>query len=89
MESYIYSVKNTIEDEKVKDKITDEDKNTVNNLVKEVQEWLDIDTHSTQDYKEKKSELEKSCVPILSKIYSNESVPDTNTNTNTNIEDID
>ena len=89
LESYIYSVKNTIEDEKVKDKITDEDKNTVNNLVKEVQEWLDIDTHSTQDYKEKKSELEKSCVPILSKIYSNESVPDTNTNTNTNIEDID
>merc|ERR1712072_204197 len=41
LESYAYSMKQTVEDEKVKDKISEEDKETITSKVGEVISWLD------------------------------------------------
>uniref|UniRef100_A0A7S0Y7U3 Heat shock protein 70 n=1 Tax=Hemiselmis andersenii TaxID=464988 RepID=A0A7S0Y7U3_HEMAN len=72
LESYIYNIKNTINDEdKVKDKLTDDDKETLENLVKETTEWIDENQNSDKDeFEEKQKEIEKTVNPIMSKLYS-------------------
>jgi heat shock protein 1/8 len=70
LESYMYSVKNLILDEKSKDKISDTDKITVEELLKTLQEWLDEGDYTIDEYNEKKASLEKVCNPIMTKIHS-------------------
>lgn len=41
LESYAFQLKSTVEDEKVKDKITDTDKEAITNKVKETLDWLE------------------------------------------------
>ena len=41
LESYAYNVKSTVEDDKLKDKISEEDKQTILDKCKEVLDWLD------------------------------------------------
>mmetsp|Transcript_14351 Transcript_14351/g.28332 ORF Transcript_14351/g.28332 Transcript_14351/m.28332 type:complete len:662 (-) Transcript_14351:252-2237(-) len=71
LESYVYNIKNTINDEdKIKDKLTDDDKETLENLVKEVTEWIDENQNSDKDeFEEKQKEIEKTVNPIMSKLY--------------------
>lgn len=77
LESYGYQLKNTISDEKVKDKILEEDIQLVEKLVKETEEWLDVsDEYTKEQYEEKKAELEKTCMPIMAKIYTNNTSSD-------------
>ena len=73
LESYVYSLKNSITDEKTSTKISDEDKATIEEETKKVREWLDDNESAEMDeYNEKKDELQKICFPIMSKIYQNE-----------------
>ena len=41
LESYLYNVKSTLDDEKIKDKVSEEDKTSVLDLVDQAMEWLD------------------------------------------------
>ena len=41
LESYAFNMKSTVEDEKLKDKISDEDKQTITDKCSEVISWLD------------------------------------------------
>jgi heat shock protein 5 len=72
LESYIYNIKNTINDEdKIKDKLTDEDKETLESLVKETTEWIDENQNSdSEEFAEKQKEVEKTVNPIMSKLYA-------------------
>jgi heat shock protein 1/8 len=76
LESYMYSIKNLISDERTKDKISDTDKSNVEDLVKTLQAWLDEGDYTVEEYKEKKAALEKVCTPIMSKIHPNGEAPD-------------
>merc|ERR1711865_1013671 len=50
LESYIYNIKNTINDEdKIKDKLTDEDKETLEEVVKTTTEWIDENSQSDKE----------------------------------------
>jgi heat shock protein 5 len=71
LEAYVYNVKNTVEDEeKVKDKLSEEDKETVSEGIKSVTEWLEENPDADkEDYEEKKKELEKVVSPIMSRLY--------------------
>ena len=70
VESYAYSMKSTIEDDKVKDKISEEDKTAIADKCKEVIEWLDQNpSGEKEDYEAKQKELEKVCNPIITKLY--------------------
>jgi heat shock protein 5 len=70
-ESYVYSMRNTIEDpEKLANKLSDDDKDTIKDAIKEAQSWLDSNTNaSKEEYEEQQKELEHVCNPIISKAY--------------------
>merc|ERR1719219_859115 len=70
LESYAFNVKQTAEDDKLKDKISDEDKSLVISKSKEVLDWLDNNQEAEKDeYDDKQKELEKVCNPIITKLY--------------------
>merc|ERR1712216_986769 len=72
LESYIYNIKNTINDEdKIKDKLSDEDKETLEEVVKTTTEWIDENASADKDeFDEKQKEVEKTVTPIMSKLYA-------------------
>eukprot|EP00879_Flechtneria_rotunda_P000830 GHRR01000954.1.p1 GENE.GHRR01000954.1~~GHRR01000954.1.p1 ORF type:complete len:505 (+),score=222.98 GHRR01000954.1:3-1517(+) len=70
LETYCYNMKNTVED-KAKDKVSAEDKKTVLDAVKEALEWVEENADAEADeYKDKLTELEDSCGPIVAKLYA-------------------
>jgi len=72
LESYIYNIKNTINDEdKIKDKLTDEDKETLEEVVKTTTEWIDENSQAgKEEFDDKQKEVEKTVNPIMSKLYA-------------------
>lgn len=69
LEGYLYNLKNTI-DEKLEDKIGEEDKETVSTAVQEALDWLEDNQEAEkEDYEEKQKEVEKVVNPIMSKLY--------------------
>merc|ERR1712224_358056 len=71
LESYVYSVRNTLNDEdKLKGKIGDEDKEKIEEIMKETNEWLDENQQAEkEEYEEKQKAMEKIANPIFSKLY--------------------
>ena len=71
LESYTYNLTNTINDEKLKDKISSEDKTTVETLVEETKKWLEENTDaSKEEYDSKQKECEDIINPIMQQLYS-------------------
>ncbi|GFR49496.1 hypothetical protein Agub_g11414 [Astrephomene gubernaculifera] len=69
LETYCYNMKSTVED-KMKDKIDEDDKEAISTAVKEALEWLDENPDAEpEDYKDKLKEVEDVCNPIITKIY--------------------
>jgi heat shock protein 5 len=71
LEGYAYSMRNTITDEeKLGSKIGDEDKETIEEAVKETIDWMDDNPEAEKDdYEAKLKELEGVCNPIVTKLY--------------------
>ena len=70
LESYAFHMKSTIEDDKIKDKISDEDKKTIIDKCNEVISWLDANQLADkEEFDDKQKELEKVCNPIITKLY--------------------
>merc|ERR1712164_121698 len=70
-DSYVYSVRNTLNDEdKLKGKIGDEDKEKIEEIMKETNEWLDENQQAEkEEYEEKQKAMEKVVNPIFSSLY--------------------
>nr|XP_033807745.1 heat shock-related 70 kDa protein 2 [Geotrypetes seraphini] len=70
LESYTYNMKQTVEDEKLKGKINDQDKNKILDKCHEVIGWLDRNQMAEkEEFEHKQKELEKLCNPIITKLY--------------------
>ncbi|XP_072195179.1 heat shock-related 70 kDa protein 2 [Excalfactoria chinensis] len=70
LESYTYNMKQTVEDDKLKGKISDQDKQKVLDKCQEVISWLDRNQMAEkEEYEHKQKELEKLCNPIVTKLY--------------------
>lgn len=70
LESYAYSMRQTMDDEKMKDKIDAADRKKVQSKVDEVIKWLDGNLSAEKDeFEEKKKELESVCNPVMMKFY--------------------
>merc|ERR1712038_1625113 len=70
LESYSYQMKQTIEDEKLKDKISDDDKKVIKEKADETISWLDRNqTAEKEEFESKKKDLEQVCMPIMTKLY--------------------
>merc|ERR1711981_745281 len=71
LEGYSYSIRNTIEDEKLKDKIEEADRETIQEALKETTDWLDDNQNADkEDFEAQQKSLEEKCKPIMSKFYS-------------------
>ena len=71
LESYLYSLKSTLSDDKLKDKISEEDKESVSTKVEQAIEWLDNHQSETAEvYDEKKKEVEAVSNEVMKKLYA-------------------
>ncbi|CAL4949409.1 unnamed protein product [Urochloa decumbens] len=71
LETYLYQVKSAVDDTKMADKMDADDKDRVEEAIREANDWLDgnADTADKEDYEEKLKELEDVCSPVISAVY--------------------
>ena len=70
LESYSFNMKSTVEDEKIKDKISETDKQTILDKCNDTIKWLDANQLAEKDeFEHKQKELEQICNPIITKLY--------------------
>jgi len=70
LESYCFNMKTTIEDDKVKDKISEDDRKTITDACDEAIKWLDANQLAEVDeFSAKQKEVEGVCNPIITKLY--------------------
>jgi L1 cell adhesion molecule like protein len=70
LESYAFNMKSTMEDEKLKDKISAEDKQKVLDKCNEVVRWIDSNQLAEkEEFDHQLKDLEKICMPIVTKLY--------------------
>ena len=69
LEAFVYQVKSTISDEKVTEKIESDDLTTINTALNDVESWLNIEGHETEDYEKKYIEFNNKVSPIMTKLH--------------------
>ncbi|KAG5358068.1 Heat shock protein 70 1 [Yarrowia sp. B02] len=73
LESYAYSLKNTLSEEKFKEKVDEADREKLEKAINETIEFLDnTQSGATEEYSDKQKELEGVANPILMKFYGAE-----------------
>ena len=76
LEQYIYSVKHTLSDEKLKDKISEDDKKKVEDACQSVDQWVASNQEATaEQFDEKRKELEAVFQPIVTNLYQQGGMP--------------
>lgn len=71
LETYVYNMKSTInEKDKLGDKIDSDDKEKIEETLKEALDWLDENQSAEkEDFEEKLKEVEAVCNPVIKKVY--------------------
>jgi len=70
LESYSYNMRNTLNDQKFKDKIDQADRDKIDQALKDTLKWVESNEHAGKDeYENKQKELEGVCNPIVTKLY--------------------
>jgi len=70
LENYAYSLKNTMQDEKVAGKIDEADKSSLEAGIKETIEWLEANQNAeVEEFEAKQKALEATAMPIMTKMY--------------------
>ena len=70
LENYCYNMKNTMNEEKITEKIDPADKEKVLKAVDDVVQWLETSQEaSVEEYEGKQKELESICNPVMMKLY--------------------
>ena len=61
LENYVYSLRNTVEDpEKLGNKISESDKQTVKDAISEAQSWIEVNMSAEKhEFEERQKQLEK------------------------------
>merc|ERR1712147_70371 len=70
LDAYAFQMKQTVDDENLKDKISNIDKDKLTTKCDEIINWLEGNlTAKKEEFDHKKKELENVCNPIISKLY--------------------
>ncbi|CDF32645.1 Heat Shock Protein 70, HSP70 [Chondrus crispus] len=70
LENYCYTLRNTISEDKVKEKISDDDKKAIEDKVAEVLAWMEEnETAEKEEYEQKQKSVESVATPIITKMY--------------------
>lgn len=76
LESYCFNMKQTLEDEKVKDKIPADDVKKVIEKCDEILRWLESNQSAEkEEFEDRQKELEGICNPIITKMYGAAGAP--------------
>jgi len=79
LENYAYNIRTTIRDDKTKNKISENDRNIIENKVKDVISFIEVsDKAEKEEFEEKEKELKSIADPIIAKLYQSGSMPDMN-----------
>jgi len=71
LESYCFNMKTTMEDDKVKDKIEEDEKKQILDKCDEMIKWLDANQLAeVEEFNDKQKEVEALCNPIITKMYA-------------------
>jgi len=71
LEGYVFSMRNTVTDsQKIGDKISEDDKDTIEKAIKDTLAWLESNASADKDaFAEKQKEIESICNPIITALY--------------------
>ena len=73
LENYVYSLKNSINEPTIKEKMAESDYQVLQDKISELTSWLDGSSDAEkEEYDAKRKELENTAMPIMSKLYSAE-----------------
>merc|ERR1719223_1877937 len=71
LEAYCFQMKSTMEDEKMADKISADDKKLISDKCDEAIKWLDANQLAeVEEFADKQKEVEGVCNPIITKLYA-------------------
>merc|ERR1719240_892011 len=71
LENYCYSMKNTLGDEKIQDKISADDKEKAEKAIDDALSWLESNQLAEkEEFEHKQKEVEGICTPIMQQMYS-------------------
>ena len=77
LENYAYSLKNTLSDDKVKDKIDASDKESLEGAIDKAIQWLENNPNAEkEEFESKQKELEGVAMPIMTKMYQGGGMPE-------------
>ena len=77
LDGYMFSVKQSLNDDNLKDKWSSEDKELIQTKLNEIQEWYDSNSEaSKEDYEQKQKELENIFTPLMTKMSQSDQQPD-------------
>ena len=71
LENYCFNIRNSINDDKLKDKLAADDRSKIESTVSTTLSWLE--SHSgaeKEEFEEKQKEIEKIIMPLMAKLYS-------------------
>ena len=70
LESYAFNMKQTIDDENMKSKISAEDRKKIEDKCEEIIKWLESNQTAEKDeFEHQQKDLESVCNPIITKLY--------------------
>ena len=70
LESYCFQMKSTVEDEKLKEKLSADDRKIITDKCSELIAWLDANQLAeTEEFEHKQKEIEGVCNPIITRLY--------------------
>lgn len=70
LENYLYSVKNSMNDENLKSKLSEEDRNALDQVLDEKLNWVDSNQLAEkEEFEHQRKEAEEVIMPIMTKLY--------------------
>merc|ERR1719381_74215 len=76
LESYCFNMKSTLDEEKLRDKISEAERTTITSACDKALNWLDSNQLAeVEEFQDKQKEVEAVCNPIISKLYQQGGAP--------------
>merc|ERR1712038_1364681 len=76
LESYCFNMKSSMDEENLKEKISEDEKRTITSKCDEALKWLDSNQLAeVEEFQDKQKEVEAICNPIISKLYQQGGAP--------------
>lgn len=88
IDSISYQIRSMLDNENTSKLISSDDKNTLEKLMEDTNDWL-LSDHTIEEYKSKKEEINKKISSITTKLYQNAGVSDNTPNNEPTVEEVD